>query len=240
MKRISVYFISLLILLFAYPANAQDSIMIPINIRAGIDVIGPAYYLFNPGNLTIEGYAAYEFDTKKSLVLEAGYQDFKYSQYNYDYSSKGVFFRGGIDFNLLDPYLAGGKYYVGIGLRYGISIFSDEVSTFKHDNYWGTATGSIPSSNHVSHFIEADPGMRAEIFRNVSIGWTVRLRILVYSGADKDFKPVSIPGFGNGTKSFSPGINYYIVFNFPYRSVYVKPPPEKFTDTETEAKSGRK
>jgi len=240
MKRISVYFISLLILIFAHPATAQDSIKVPLNIRAGIDVLGPAYYFFNPDNLTIEGQIAWEYDSKKSFVLEGGYHDFSYSQYNYDYLSKGVFFRTGIDFNLLDPFLAEGKYYAGLGLRYGLSIYNDEVTSFKQDNYWGTGTGYVASSGHIGHFIEVDPGIRTGIFKNISIGWNIRLRILIYSGTDKDLKAVSIPGYGNGTKSFSPGMNYYIVFNIPYKSVIVKPAPEKVTGTDDEAKSARK
>lgn len=240
MKRISVYSISILIVIFVLPASAQDSLRVPLNFRIAADVFGPAYYLINKDNLTVEGYAAYEFTTKRSAVLEGGYQNFRYSQYNYDYHSKGIFLRAGLDFNLLDPYLAQGKYYAGIGLRYGLSIFNQDVPLYEHENYWGTGTGSISSSNHVAHFVEVNPGIRTEIFKNVTIGWNIRLRILLYAGTTKDMKAVSIPGFGNGTKSFSPGMNYYIVFNIPYRSLFVKPAPEKVTDTDNEARSARK
>lgn len=240
MKRISVYFISLLILTFAGQANAQDSIKVPLNVRVAVDVFGPLYYLVYPDNLTVEGQVAYERNPKKSFVFEGGYQNFRYSQYNYEYLSKGVFFRAGIDFNLLDPFLSEGKYYAGIGLRYGLSIYSQEVPTYKHDNYWGTGTGSIPTSDHVAHFVEVNPGIRTEILKNISMGWNIRLRILLYPGTNKDLEAVSIPGYGNGTKSFSPGMNYYIVFNIPYKSVFVKPAPEKITETDTEARSGRK
>lgn len=240
MKRISVYFISLLILISGHPATAQDSIRVPLNIRAAIDVFGPVYHFANPDNLTIEGQLAWEYNSKRSFVLEGGHQNFRYSQYNYEYFSKGLFFRAGIDFNLLDPFLTGGKYYAGIGLRYGLSIYSDEVTSFKQDNYWGTGTGSVSSSGHVGHFVEVDPGIRTAFFKNISIGWSLRLRLLIYSGTDKDLKAVSIPGYGNGTKSFSPGMNYYIVFNIPYKSVFVKPAPEKVTGTDDEAKSARK
>ncbi|MBA4322869.1 MAG: hypothetical protein C0408_08645, partial [Odoribacter sp.] len=83
-------------------------------------------------------------------------------------------------------------------------------------------------------FIEVSPGVKTEIFKNVSIGWNLRLRLMVYSGSDKHIKPVSVPGYGNGAKSFSPGINYYIIFNIPYKSVYVKPEPEIINDPETD------
>jgi hypothetical protein len=235
MRRISAYFISLLMIALANPAMAQDkdSIKVPLNIRTGFDIYGPAYYSFNRDNLTMEGYAAFDYDSKKSFVIESGYQNFKYSQYNYDYQSKGVFFKFGADFNLIKPFPAEGKYYGGIGVRYGISFYSSGVPSFKRDNYWGIGTGSISSANHVAHFVEVNPGIRTQIFRNVSIGWNIRLRLLVSGGTGSNQKAVSIPGFGNGTKVFSPGINYYISFNIPYKSVYVKPEIEKAPEPET-------
>jgi len=235
MQRISRCIISLMIITCNLSVWAQDSIKVPLNIRAGFDIYGPASYFANRKNLSLEGFVALELDSKKSLVLEVGYQNFKYSQYNYNYLSKGAFILGGIDFNMIQPFVAGGKYYAGIGLRYGLSIFSSEVPSFKHDNYWGTGTGFIASAVHAAHFVEITPGIKTEILKNISIGWNIRLRLMVYSGTGKNLKPVSVPGYGNGAKSFSPGINYYIIFNFPYKSVFMKPEPEKVSEKETES-----
>jgi hypothetical protein len=68
----------------------------------------------------------------------------------------------------------------------------------------------------MAHFLELTPGIRAELFRNLSIGWTIRLRVLVYSGSGSNFKSIGIPGYGNGSKSFSPGINYYMIWSIPW------------------------
>ena len=57
---------------------------------------------------------------------------------------------------------------------------------------------------------------------------------MIYSGTGKNIKPVSVPGYGNGVSSFSPGINYYIIINIPYKSVYLKPEVEKVQENETE------
>jgi hypothetical protein len=218
MRRTSAYFISLLIAISAFSANAQDSLTIPLKIRIGADVYGPVTYYTNKKILNLEGYLSLDIDTQKAVVFEAGYLDFMYSQYNYNYLSKGTFIRLGVDFNLIHPELARGKYYAGIGLRYGLSIFQSEVPYFKYDNYWGSVSGSIPKLTHVAHFLEASPGIRTEIFRNFSLGWVIRLRILINSGTGNDLKAVSIPGFGNGMASFSPGINYYLIWSIPYKN----------------------
>ena len=235
MRRISVlYIFNLLTIVCAISATAQDSIKVPLNIRVGFDIYGPVNYFLDNKNLSLEGFIAFERDSKKTYVLETGYQDFRYSQYNYAYWSKGTFIRGGVDFNIIKPYAAAGKYFAGIGLRYGLSLYSSGFPSFNHDNYWGTATGSIASSVHLAHFIEINPGIKTQILKNVSIGWNIRLRFMVYRGTGKDLKPVLVPGFGNAVKTFSPGINYYIIFNFPYKSVYVKPEVEKAPEKETE------
>jgi hypothetical protein len=223
MRRISAYFINLLIVAWTFSANAQDSIIVmPMKIRIGADVYGPVSYFINKNTLSIEGYFSIDIDTQKAVVAETGYLDFRYSQYNYNYQTKGTFIRLGVDFNLIHPEKAMGKYYAGIGLRYGLSIFKSDVPFFEQSNYWGSVTGSIPPSTHVAHFIEASPGIRTEIFRNFSMGWVIRLRILIYSGTGKDNKAVSIPGYGNGVKSFNPGINYYLIWSIPYKSQKVK------------------
>jgi hypothetical protein len=240
MWRTSVYFISILLLTLHPKVSGQDSIKVPLSIRAGIDAFGPAYYFTNKNNLSIEGFAAFDYDLKKSFVAEAGFQNFSYSQYNYDYGSVGAFLRLGVDFNSIKPFQAAGKYYAGVGLRYGISLYKMDVPQFTHENYWGKALGSVPSSTHLAHFIEFDPGVRTQIFKNVSIGWNLRLKLMIYRGIGKDMKPVSIPGFGNSVKSFSPGINYYIIFSIPYKSVFARPEAEKVSDTDADQKDKSK
>jgi hypothetical protein len=195
----------------------QDSIPVPKTIKIGADIYGPLYHIYNSKNLTVEGFLSVDIDTGKAVVLEAGYTDYEFSQYNYDYLNHGMFFRAGMDFNLLKPETALGKYYAGVGLRYGLSIFNSETPSLKQDNYWGSATGSIPVSSYMAHFIEASPGIRTEFFKHFEMGWTVRLRFLIYSTTGKNLKAVYIPGFGNGAKIFSPGINYYIIFSIPYK-----------------------
>jgi hypothetical protein len=216
MKRISAYFISILLFTGIYSVSGQDSIPFPKKIKIGADLYGPAMYFSNKNNLGIEGFFSLDLDTSKAAVFEAGYLNFKYSQYNYDYLSHGVFFRFGIDFNTLKPEISQGKHYVGIGLRYGLSIFRSEVPFLKHENYWGSVTASIPPSTHMAHFIEVSPGLRTELFKNFSIGWSIRLRLLIYSGTGKDLKAVYIPGYGNGVRSTGAGLNYYIVWSIPY------------------------
>lgn len=237
MRRICVYFISILaIILSSIPqVKCQDTLYIPLKINAGIEVLGPATYFIEKQTLSTEGYVSLDLSEKLAVALNAGYLDYEYSQYNYTYLNNGFFIRAGADFNLLKPKKSLGKYWGGIGLRYGLSHFTWEVPSLSQSNYWGESSSTIPATKNWGHFIEASPGMRAEIFRNFSMGWSISLRMLLYTGNRDGIKPIYIPGFGNAEKRFSTGFSYYIVWNIPYKKIRVitkKVEPEETEDSE--------
>jgi hypothetical protein len=239
MGRTYVYSISLLLFLCCnlITVKAQDTIPFPLKIRIGIEVVGPAKYITDKNVLNTEGYISVDLNEKRSLMLAAGYLDYKYSQYNYSYLNRGTFMRIGMDFNLLSPDKSAGKYFTGIGLRYGLSRFTTEVPTYEKTNYWGERISSIPSTTYWGHFLEASPGVRAEIFNHFSIGWSVSIRMLLYTTTGNDLRPINFPGFGNGTKTVSTAISYFLVWNIPYKKINAiirkEPPAETNEDNST-------
>ncbi len=70
MRRIYAYFISLLLLLSAAELVAQDTILFPLKIRAGFDLVGPGMYIYDNDNLSMEGYVSFDKSEKMSFVLE--------------------------------------------------------------------------------------------------------------------------------------------------------------------------
>ena len=199
----------------------QDSVDFPLKIRAGVDITGPILYFTDKNILNTGGYISADINEKMALFLGAGYSDFKYAQYNYEYFSKGLFFKAGIDLNILKPEVSGGRYWAGVGIRYGISNFTSGTPAFTFQDYWGTINSSIESSKSWGHYIELSPGFRAELFRNFSIGWSISLRKLLYPGSKKDIRPLYIPGYGSGGESVSAGIGYFISWNIPFKKIRV-------------------
>ena len=237
MRRISAYFIKILVVICSslLQLNAQDTINIPLRISIGFDVLGPAIYLVQKNTSSFEGYISADINEKYTAVIGAGYSNYEYSQYNYTYLSKGTYLRAGVDINLLKPKKSLGKYWAGISLRYGLSRFTDEVPSFQQDNYWGSAISSIPPGRSWGHLFEVSPGVRTEVLRNFSMGWTVSLRMLLNAGKETDLRPIYSPGFGNSTKRFSTGFNYFIVWNIPYKKIRVitkKEEPEEPEEPE--------
>jgi len=209
-----------------------DTIILPLKIRAGAEILGPVIYLTDKNNLNTEGYISVDLNAKTGIFLGAGYSDYKYSQYNYEYMSRGYFVKAGVDFNLLKPETSRGKYWAGIGLRYGLSSFTSEIPSFEHDSYWGTTITTIPSTSSMGHYLEAAPGFRAEIFNNFSMGWSVNIRVLLYTGTGRDLRPINFPGYGAGDESVGFGINYFLSWNIPYRRIKVQINQEEPEETE--------
>jgi hypothetical protein len=223
MRKTFAYSISFLLFLnlILIRVNAQDTISVPLKVRAGMEISGLAINYSDKNILNVEGYISLDLNEKRSVILDAGFLNFKYSQNNYSYLNKGGYLRMGMEFNILKPDKSGGKYWAGIGLRYGLSRFTSEIPTFQKTDYWGTTVSSIAQKTNWGHFLELAPGVRTEIFNHLSIGWTVSLRLLLYSGTGKDLRPVYFPGYGDGTKTITTGMSYFIVWNIPYKKIQV-------------------
>ena len=137
MRRISAYIISSMLIIFcsSLQIEGQDTITYPLKIKAGLEVSGPVIYYIDNNMLSTEGFVSVDLNEVKSVIFAAGYADYNYSQYNYTYMSNGIFARAGIDFNLMKPKKTKGRYWGGIGFRYGISHFTYQIPFYKQDNY---------------------------------------------------------------------------------------------------------
>jgi len=231
---------------FTAKTAAQDTIQFPMKVRIGLEAAGSAKYFFEKDRLNLEGYISTDLNEKYSFVFIAGHSNFSYARYRdtsfliYDYRTKGFYFRTGFDINLIKPKKSQGKYAVGFGLRYGLSLFTYDIPTITHENYWGKYQTSVSSTDEWAHFFEITPFVRAEIIKNISLGWTVSLRKMIDPGTGQHLKPVYLPGYGNGSKSFSPGISYFIIWSIPFKSrrIIIQPEEEEEEDTDLEQNPG--
>ena len=217
MKKIYVLFSSLIILTSALYADVADSLESRKAIIFGIELSGPVIYTLDNNNQNYEGYIALRMNHKYYLVGEAGYSKYKYEQYNYTSENRGMFIRIGTDINLLKQDAKIGNNFVGIGLRYGLSFFNHETPWYKYENYWGLVESSIPEKNINGHFLQISGGIKAELFDNIFIGWTIRANLMIYQSSGKENKPVFIPGMGGTDGTIEPGISFHLAWQIPLR-----------------------
>ncbi len=233
-KRICVFFISLM-LLYGNRILAQDTLTIPLNVRAGFDISGPVMHLIGSDLVSYGAIASIDLNEQYSASLRLRYSSYSVSEYNYDFTSSGVSAVISGDYNFLKPKVSGGKYFTGLGFGYGISFYNEEASRIEYTNPWGTGSDSFSPSSHTGHFLEATPGVRTELFPGVTIGWNLVVRLLISSGAGRDLKPVWMPGFGDATSRMTTGAEYYVSVSIPYKKIRVVIKPRKeLTEDEGE------
>jgi hypothetical protein len=111
---------------------------------------------------------------------------------------------------------------ISIGLRYGFSSFSQELISYKIYNahpYWSELP-AIPTNQEFNglsaSWIEVVTGMKAKMFNNVFVGFSVQLKTLVTNKKPEGFDNLYIPGFNrtyNG--GFGIGFNYSVTYFVP-------------------------
>jgi len=220
MRRTFKSFFSLSLLLCSILLNAQDADTVKArnSISLGFDITGPVLYTLDNSKYSYEGHLSYRLNYKYFIVCEPGYSEYNYEQYNYEYNSKGWFVRIGADIGMLEPVASKINHFAGIGLRYGLSVFEQETPSISIDSYWGRVNTSIPRSSVHAHFLEIQGSVKTELVRNLLIGWSVKLRTLIYSSGRNEEKAVYIPGMGGTDASFTPAISYYIIYRIPIGS----------------------
>ena len=237
-KRTCIFFISLFMVAETV-AFSQDTVTVPLHVRTGFDLSGPVMKLVSNDLISygILGSA----DINSSIAATAGvrYSSFKSSEVLYDFRSRGLSFTAGVDYNFIKANVSQGKYYAGIGLRYGLSFYSEEAPVLRYTNVWGAGETLVPLERHTGHFLEITPGVRTQLLPGVTVGWNLYMRLLISAGAGKDLKPVWMPGYGPGTSGMSTAAEYYISISIPYRKikVYIKPKVRDSEEEETEGEN---
>ncbi len=222
------FIISLFCLLGINIANAQvkknktDSI-IKANyrgLRLDLDLASLASNVINNGEKY--GYEAgiyVDMKQKYFPALEIGYSGAdKTSTSGVNYSTKGMYTRLGVDFNLIKPKKdkAPINNIFFAGARLAFSPFKYEYSNLSiQDNYWNqTITHTSKNERTTSVWFEIVAGMRVEITRNIYMGWTVRNKKLLGEDVPGELSPWYIPGFGVKGEGSSWGVNYSVGYKF--------------------------
>lgn len=205
----------------------SDTIKIPqrYGLRLGLDLhrITKSFYDKNYKGLEIVG--DYRLTKKIYIAGELGNEEKTKQDDQLNYSTKGTYFKVGFDFNAYENWLDM-ENMIYIGLRAGFSSFSQTLNTYniyEPKSFYGVSTiDSGQKWNGLSaSWIEVVSGLKAEVFNNVYIGFSVRLNYLLSNKEPEGFANLHIPGFNKTYENskFGAGFNYTISYFIPlYKS----------------------
>lgn len=205
----------------------SDTIKIPqrYGLRLGLDLhrITKSFYDKNYKGLEIVG--DYRLTKKIYIAGELGNEEKTKQDDQLNYSTKGTYFKVGFDFNAYENWLDM-ENMIYIGLRAGLSSFSQTLNTYniyEPKSFYGVSTiDSGQKWNGLSaSWIEVVSGLKAEVFNNVYIGFSVRLNYLLSNKEPEGFANLHIPGFNKTYENskFGAGFNYTVSYFIPlYKS----------------------
>lgn len=244
MRHISAFVFSIVLGLASLNIQAQeekpkDSIPVKIErygIRVGVDLYKLARSVYDDKYKGLEFTGDYRLTKKIYLAGEVGNENKTTDDDRVNFDTKGTYFKVGFDYNAYENWLDM-ENMVYIGLRYGVSSFSQELNSYEIYNpfpYFGEAPVIVSGNkfNGLSaSWIEVVAGVKVEVFDNLYIGFSARLNKLVSNKEPKNFENLYIPGFNrtyDGT--FGVGFNYTVSYFIPIYKSKVAPKAAKTED----------
>ncbi len=242
MKHILKYFSSLCLLLMVTLAQAQEKPAVKPNpeastqeeiqdsipvkkdrygLRIGVDLFKLTRGFYDKNYKGIELTGDFRWNKKYFLAAELGNENKTTEDDRLTTNSKGSYLKAGFDYNMYENWLDM-ENIISVGLRYGFSTFSEELNSYKIYNahpYLGELP-AIPASEKFNglsaSWLEVVTGMKAKMFNNVFVGFSVQLKTLITNKKPDGFDNLYIPGFNrtyNG--SFGIGFNYSVTYFIP-------------------------
>lgn len=162
---------------------------------------------------------------KPMVEFGFGNADYIPKQENYHYKS-GIapYFKFGLNYNFL--YNSDPRYQVYLGLRYGISSFSYEVTDVTvNQGYWQeNETFDIPKQNATVGYFEFLVGLRVMLGANICAGWELKVHSKANHSKCEYGDPWYIPGYGTSGSLFTGSLS--ISYRLPlHRQTPTSPPP---------------
>lgn len=228
MKHTSKYIFSICIVLSSFMIQAQaiktDSIPVKTNrygLRVGIDLFKLSRSFYEDKYQGLEVVGDYRISKKYYLAGELGNENKTVDDAQLNFTTKGTYFRVGFDYNFYENWLdMENKVY--IGMRYGVSTFSQRLNSYKLYNanpYFEETPTVFPNevfNGLTAQWLEVVVGVNAKVFNNFYMGFSFRMNNLITNKKPDTFDNLYIPGFNrtyNG--NFGAGFNYTVSYFIP-------------------------
>lgn len=233
------YFSSIVLLLVASAALSQEtkSDTVDVNIapaperygiRVGADLHRLAKGFYHDDYRGFEIVADYRLTKKIYIAGEIGNEDITVDDPQLNITTKGSYFKVGFDFNAYENWLdMTNSIYVG--MRYSVSSFNHNLNSYSiydASGYFDEVTfyPNREYSGLTAHWAEVIGGVKAEILKNLYLGFSLRIQVLLSNQKPDGFDNLYIPGFNRTYDgSFGAGFNYTLSYFIPiYKKAKVK------------------
>src|SRR5574343_534319 len=196
-------------------------------LRLGVDLHRLARTFYETDYRGLELVGDYRLTRRFYIAGELGNEDKTVDDDRLNFTTKGTYFKAGFDYNSFENWLDM-ENMIYVGMRYGVSSFSQTLNSYKiYDptNYYGETviTSGEKFNGLTASWIEVIGGIKAELFNNLYLGFSLRLNYLVSDKKPANFDNLYIPGFNRTYDGkFGAGLNYTVSYFIP---IYKKNKP---------------
>ena len=196
-------------------------------LRLGVDLHRLARTFYETDYRGLELVGDYRLTRRFYIAGELGNEDKTVDDDRLNFTTKGTYFKAGFDYNSFENWLDM-ENMIYVGMRYGVSSFSQTLNNYKiYDptNYYGETviTSGEKFNGLTASWIEVIGGIKAELFNNLYLGFSLRLNYLVSDKKPANFDNLYIPGFNRTYDGkFGAGLNYNVSYFIP---IYKKNKP---------------
>lgn len=223
MKHILKFTFSLVVL-FSIVGNAQDSIQkFPerYGLRVGVDLHRLSKSFYDKDYRGLEIVGDYRLTKKLYIAGELGNEEKTVDDDRLNFTTNGTYFKVGFDYNAFENWLDM-ENMIYAGMRVGFSSFDHQVNSYKiyenNSNYFGQTIFAPGEkfSGQTASWVEIIGGIKAELFNNLYMGFSVRLNYLISNKEPEGFANLYIPGFNRTYDGkFGAGFNYTLSYFIP-------------------------
>ena len=224
----SKYTINILLLLASWsiwgqateqPA-AEEAYKDRYGLRVGIDLVRPAYSLFDENKKGLEIVADYRVADRWFIAGELGYSEHTTEEDFFTFDTKGQYIKAGADYNAYKNWI-GMENVIVVGLRYGFSTFDQSLTEYTVNNNPfvpdRTETNPEEFGGLNASWAELVLGLKVEVLHNVFMGFSMRGNVLISSSEPENFKNLYVPGFERVyVNDFGFSFNYTLSYLIPF------------------------
>ena len=190
-------------------------------LRVGVDLYKIARTVYDKDYQGLEIAADYRYSKRIFIAAEFGNENKTTEESQLNFTTKGTYFKVGADYNVYENWLDM-ENLITLGMRYGVSSFSQELNNYAvyiPNPYFDNASSVMTSRSFdglSAHWIEFVAGVKAKVFDNVFVGFSLRLNHLVSNKKPENFDNLYIPGFNRTYEAdFGVGFNYTVSYFIP-------------------------
>jgi hypothetical protein len=193
----------------------MDTLVFRPTVSLGYDLSGLARNYFEPEVMVHGISGSFEWQPNWFAAIEAGNLDVAIARETHNYDARGLFFRAGVNYNLLqkNPSMKGEEIF--LSFRYGFGTLSHEAPRIIiNDPYWGSVEGAFEAARYSAHWAEIGGGLKTKLFWNLYLGWDLRIRLMLARKPGSDMDPYYISGFGKNDGNTSVMLHYSLFYKF--------------------------